>query len=525
MTTNAEPNHTPLDSDVVIIGYGPTGSVLSILLAQYGYRVVVLERYPSTYPLPRAVHFDGEVARVFQACGIGDQLPLISDTSGVYEWQNAQRQTLLRFPASTNSGMGWPGGNMFTQPALEDALAQRAETLSNLTVLRAHDATDIAQSDEFVTVTHTGGSTSARYLVGCDGARSLTRTLLGSPVTDLGFFYDWLICDVILNNQRTYDPQNLQVCDPHRPTTVVSGGPGRRRWEFMALPGESVDELNTEEATWQLLSEWDVNPHNATLERHTVYTFQARWVEQWRSGRVFLAGDAAHQMPPFAGQGMCSGVRDAANLAFKLHAVLSGSAPDTVLDTYEVERKPHVKSSIEVSMMLGGVICVPDPEAAAARDTAMIAQLEAKGSSPMPPGPIVAEGLFRSGDPMAGHLFPQGRVTLGTVSDRLDDVIGVGWRVIAVVGTDLTIEPRLAAWFEGIGGSVHAIGADGELVDTEGVYMPWFERNQLRAVLQRPDFHIFGSTGADGTVNALVASLECQFEGSGVDKARLRANQ
>src|SRR4029079_4766757 len=182
-----------------------------------------------------------------------------------------------------------------------------------------------------------------------------------------GFFFDWLIVDVVCRERRTWTPINLQICDPKRPTTLVSGGPGRRRWEFMRLPGESLADLNNETTAWRLLEPWGLTRANATLERHAVYTFQARWVDDWWKGRLLLAGDAAHQMPPFAGQGMCSGIRDAANLAWKLAAIIHGSARDSILDSYQIERISHVRATIVFSMALGKVICIADPAEAAAR--------------------------------------------------------------------------------------------------------------------------------------------------------------
>ena len=215
---------------------------------------------------------------------------------------------------------------MFHQPALEAALERRAGDLG-VEIRRGCAVAGLSQHQDVVALaTGDGEVVEGRYVVGCDGANSTIRTLLDVPVTELGFFYDWLIVDVVLRHERVFDPINLQVCDPARPTTVVSGGPGRRRWEFMRLDHETLDEL--ESRAWELLEPWDVRPDNATLERRAVYTFAARYAERWRSGRVLLAGDAAHQMPPFAGQGMCAGVRDAANLAWKLDLVLSGSAPD-----------------------------------------------------------------------------------------------------------------------------------------------------------------------------------------------------
>ena len=170
---------------------------------------------------------------------------------------------------------------------------------------------------------------TAQYVVGCDGANSFVRENIEHTITDLGFVSDWLVVDIIPQVEREWTPMNLQVCDPARPTTVVSGGPGRRRWEFMALPGETKEDLNKEEVAWKLLEPWDITPANSILERHAVYTFKAQWVDEWRKGRVILAGDAAHLTPPFMGQGMCAGLRDAKNLAWKLDLILrSGKVND-----------------------------------------------------------------------------------------------------------------------------------------------------------------------------------------------------
>ncbi|HSL58679.1 MAG TPA: bifunctional 3-(3-hydroxy-phenyl)propionate/3-hydroxycinnamic acid hydroxylase, partial [Acidimicrobiales bacterium] len=295
---------TPVD--VAIVGYGPVGSALAILLAQLGCTVTVLERWTAPYPLPRAVHFDHEVGRILQMCGIGEDLRRISEPAEVYEWRNGAGTVLLRFGQTGDGPSGWPASSMFNQPDLERLLDERARALG-VDVRRGVEVTSVEQHDDHVVV----GGVTARYVVGCDGANSTVRSLLDVPVTDLGFFYDWLIVDVVLHEPRVFDPINLQICDPERPTTAVSAGPGRRRWEFMRLPHEARDALDDPDRAWELLEPWDVHPGNATLERHAVYTFNARYAERWRTGRVLLAGDAAHLMPPFAGQGMCAGLRDA----------------------------------------------------------------------------------------------------------------------------------------------------------------------------------------------------------------------
>ncbi|MFN7150468.1 MAG: bifunctional 3-(3-hydroxy-phenyl)propionate/3-hydroxycinnamic acid hydroxylase, partial [Microthrixaceae bacterium] len=288
-----------VDVDVAIVGAGPVGLTLAVLLAQRGRSVVVLERFPEPYRLPRAVHFDDEVGRLLQSCGIGDQLRAVSEPAEVYEWRNGAGTTLLRFGRIGTGPSGWPFSSMFCQPELEATIEARVDELASVEVRRGVTVGSLEQRDGVVELGCDGGRTvTARYVVGCDGANSTVRDLLGVDVDDRGFFYDWLIVDVHLDEPRVFDPINLQVCDPARPTTVVSGGPGRRRWEFMRLPAETVESLNDEERAWQLLEAWDVHPHNARIERHAVYTFQARVAQRWQVDRVLLAGDAAHLMPP-----------------------------------------------------------------------------------------------------------------------------------------------------------------------------------------------------------------------------------
>jgi 2-polyprenyl-6-methoxyphenol hydroxylase-like FAD-dependent oxidoreductase len=478
--------HAALDADVAIVGAGPSGLVLAVLLAQRGRSVVVLERWEQPYPLPRAVHFDDEVGRLLQACGIGDELRDASEAAEVYEWRNAEGTTLLRFGRIGTGACGGPFSSMFCQPDLEALLEARARTLPSIELRRGVAVESLAQDDDGVALgCGEHGSVRARYAVGCDGANSTVRQLLGIDVDDRGFAYDWLIVDVILDEARAFDPINLQVCDPARPTTAVSGGPGRRRWEFMRLPDESLQDLGEEAVAWRLLEGWDVHPGNARIERHAVYTFQARVAERWQQGRVFLAGDAAHLMPPFAGQGMCSGIRDAANLAWKLDLVLGGQAGAAVLETYEEERRPGAQAAIEMSVELGKVICEPDVTAAAARDEAMAAMVTGEVSE-VPGQPGIASGVVHPDAPQAGERFPQARLDDGW----FDELHGAGWRLVTIEQAADGLDPASVSGFESIGGVVVALG------DAAPDLTAWFERHDVRWALQRPDFHLYG-TAAD----------------------------
>lgn len=478
------------DTDVAIVGYGPVGAALAILLAQLGRRVTVFERWATPYPQPRAVHFDDEVGRILQMCGIGEAARAISEPAEVYEWRNASGTVLLRFGRAGDGPAGWPASSMFNQPALEQLLDDRARKLG-VEVRRGIEIDAIEQHDDHVAV----GGLTARYLVGCDGANSTVRRIVDAPVTDLGFFYDWLIVDVILAEPRVFDPINLQICDPQRPSTAVSGGPGRRRWEFMRLPHESIEDLNDEQRAWELLAPWDVHPGNATLERHAVYTFNARHTDRWRTDRVLLAGDAAHLMPPFAGQGMCAGLRDAANLAWKLDLVLDGRADQALLDTYQSERLPNVTAVIDVSMALGKVICVPDLAEAAARDEAMAAGVD--GTTDAPPLPDITTGLIHASAPEAGKQFVQGRIA----GQPSDDVVGNGWRLVlrGVDPDDIDADAR--DWFSSIGGRVVALD------EPDAVFERWFDQHRTACALQRPDFYLYGTAPDATSATTLLTDL------------------
>lgn len=504
--------------DVAILGAGPVGRLLALLLGRHGWQVEVLERRPCPFPLPRAVHLDHESARVLQSAGLMRELAPLCEPVGQYEWRNAAGQALMVVQAGPGVS-GWPESVMFCQADLERLLARAVAELPNCHVCWDREVDGLAERSDGYEVTARaadGGRTSvtARWVVACDGANSTARALLDVPVEDLGYSFDWVVADVLPFSPTGWEGLNVQICDPARPTTAVSGGPGRRRFEFLCLAGETLGQMARPDVLWSLLEPLGVCPANAELERYAGYTFQARLARDWQigeNGRVLLAGDAAHQMPPFAGQGLCSGLRDAANLAWKLDLVLSGRASAGLMATYPSERRPDARSAIELSIALGRLICVLAPGEAADRDAAMVPAARESGPLPIPPAPPLGPGATRAGDAHAGELCAQAVVQHDGVTGLFDDVAGAGWQLLSPLGEPLAqVPPSLCAWYEGVGGHSAHVGPGAPFADIEGKYESWFSNLGAGVVLQRPDFRLFGSgAGLGQAAELLLAARRC----------------
>jgi 2-polyprenyl-6-methoxyphenol hydroxylase-like FAD-dependent oxidoreductase len=508
-----------LTADVAIVGYGPTGQVLALLLGRLGHRVTVIDRWPDLYPLPRAVHFDHEAARILQAAGVIDDVNAIAETIDTYQWRNAERRMLLELDWRGIGPSGWPISNMFAQPDLERVIDRHVKRQPTVTVHQGWSATSLTQDAEGVEIDIERGEVRdgawsasgeqrrvrARWVVGADGANSFVRSALGIEMHDLGFAFDWLVVDVKPQTEREWVPKTWQLCDPARPTTVVPGGPGRRRWEFMLLPSERAGDLNRAAVAWDLLAPWNVTPANAELERHAVYTFRGQWALDWQRGRVLLAGDAAHLMPPFAGQGMCSGLRDSMALAWRLDAVLRGQLPDGVLASYGPERSAHVQQMIGFSIELGKVICITDPAVAAQRDRDMIAAQEQPGYAPPPPlQPSLGPGLWAADTPGAGLLGVQGVVEVDGRRGRFDDLLGVHYTLVARNADTLAgVSDVNRAALQALGAAVVHLGPGG-LVDVDGTYGAWLDQLGCDAVLLRPDFYVHGGARGAAELDALL---------------------
>jgi 3-(3-hydroxy-phenyl)propionate hydroxylase len=445
-------------SDVAIVGCGPVGALLANLLGRAGLSVDIFERDPDIHPLPRAVHFDGEVMRIFQAAGLAREIAAVARPSskGMHFVNAEGRALMVRRGIDGPGPHGWAGNWYFHQPHLEFVLRRGLRRFPNVRVHLGHEVASVEELD-------------ARYVVGCDGARSLVRQAIGSTHLDLGLHQPWLVVDLLCRTDsvRTgaLPDHTVQLCDPARPMTIVNVGGTRRRWEIMLMPGDDPARLTEPAVFWPMMTRW-LGPEDAVLERAAVYTFHSVVQQGWRRGRLLLAGDSCHQTPPFLGQGLCAGMRDAANLAWKLAAVVRGDAPDALLDTYESERLPHVRTFIELAVRLGAVLQETDPDAAAARDRRFENGAELFDF----PQPQIGPGHRLDAAPPVGTIFPQPQLANGHL---MDEVIG---QRFAVVGDAAILE-----------------GLPTDAVLLPGVGRDWLERHGVGAAILRPDRYVFAA--------------------------------
>lgn len=486
------------DADVLVVGLGPVGAALTALLAQRGVTVIAVDKDAEVYPLPRAVHFDHEIMRLFQQLGVAEQVRQHARDLPLYEFRAADGQLLMTLPPPRETSSGWGAGYMFHQPSLDGVLRDLVAGLPGADTRLGVKLERFMQDADSVTaeLIGPGGAETirARYIVGCDGAWSPVREAIGGGLFDYQFDEPWLVVDVKVSADCRLPDVNIQVCDPARPTTCVLSGPGRHRWEFMLLPGETPEAMLDTAVVQDLIRPWDCGP--VEIERMAVYRFHGLVANRWRDGRALIAGDAAHQTPPFAGQGMCAGLRDAANLSWKLAAVLDGAAGESLLDTYQVEREPHVRSAIELAIGMGRVVCLLDPEAAAHRDAGMLAA-KANGAPPLPPlqPPVFAAGCVLAGAPAAGAMFPQPTSGEGANRQRLDDHLGHdAW----------LLSRRLV---EPVAG-VRTLSLDAEALEPfRAALEDWCDKLGVEAVLIRPDRYVFGAGDPAGLLTAWTQSL------------------
>jgi 2-polyprenyl-6-methoxyphenol hydroxylase-like FAD-dependent oxidoreductase len=498
--------------DVVVVGCGPTGMTLAALLGRQGRTVLVLERYTDLYNLPRAAAFDDETMRTFQKLGVAEKMLPGTNVQRGYVWVNGNDEVLLDIEYDNPGRSGWPAQYMMHQPHVETVLDDLLTSLPTVEVRRGVTVSSVDQSGDGAVVHATDAQghaheVRARYVVGCDGGNGIVRQFVGGELDDYGFFENWLVCDFELGRDVPGLPTFRQVCDPVEPIAIVNIGPRFHRFSFRLDSGARRDDVVRPENVWPRVADY-LTPEDAELVRVANYTFRSCITSRWRQGRILLAGDAAHQMPPFLAQGMVSGIRDARNLAWKLDMVLAGH-PDTLLDTYQAEREPHVRFITEKAIELGRVQTMRDMTLAAERDARMIAARKANQEPDKLQYPGLSGGLVAN----HGDIFPQGLVSTTSATALFDEIAGSGWLVVAdgaAALSEIRAGDRMA--FADIGGREVVFGLtsmfDGAPVsDTAGVYTRWFATQECVAAIVRPDGYVYGLARDAGELAGLMQDL------------------
>jgi 3-(3-hydroxy-phenyl)propionate hydroxylase len=500
--------------DVAIIGCGPTGAVAACLLGQAGLSVYVCDRSTTVYDKPRALALDHEIMRVFQQLALLDEIEPWVEPFTPSEYRGVDGQLIRRLTmAEPPYPLAHTPSVVFSQPPVERALRHRVESMANVTVGFGIELVSLSQTDETVSLTLRDESgcerrVDAAFAIGCDGAGSTTRSLIGVDLDDLDFDQPWLVVDVLVNDRGiTKLPKtSVQYCEPDRPCSYLIGAGNHRRWELSLGPDEDPIEAATPAATWARLGRW-LSPDDGDLWRQASYRFHALVAREWRCGRVFLAGDAAHQQPPFLGQGMCQGIRDAANIAWKLVDVIAGTLSDGVgedlVNSYGHERSAHVRSLTARIKDIGAMICERDPGAARLRDQRLLDEcggvVRDVPRQDLMPG-LDTGWLSRTHSSARGTMFPQPwLVDHDGNRQRMDDAVGYGWRLIVADETSVppTGWPRFAAVCIGKGG--HR--------ETDGLVNAWMNKHRCSAALVRPDHYVFGTASSDSELESLIEEL------------------
>ncbi len=495
--------------DVLVVGFGPAGAVAAGMLGQKGYSTLVVDRLTGIYDKPRAIALDHEIFRHFDNMGVAEAIrPFVAPFTASQHF-GAKGQLIRRIDMVAQPyPLGYTPSMVFTQPPVEAVLRNHAGSFDCVTIELGTELIDFSDTGEEVVarLKDAGGNVrtvSARFMIGCDGAWSTVRQHSGMKLEDLVFDEPWLVVDVKVHEEvlGKLPSTSAQFCDPARPTSFIMGPENHRRWEIMLLQGEDPREMEKPENVWKLLAPW-LAPQDGELWRAAAYRFHALVADVWRRGRVAIAGDAAHQQPPFIGQGMCQGLRDVSNLVWKLDRVLKGQSSPDLLDTYTVERGRHVRSLTGKIKAIGQNVCERDPQAAEARDARILAE---GGGQPLTITrqeivPPIEEGLIAAeGTPARGLLFPQPVIVEQGALRLLDQVVGTGWRVF-IDGRNVNAGEcsDLGSDIEGltvrsiVPGSVD-VQEPSVLKEKDDVLAGWFDRHHAVGVIVRPDHYVFGA--------------------------------
>jgi 3-(3-hydroxy-phenyl)propionate hydroxylase len=503
--------HREADFDVAIVGYGPVSAFSALLLAESGLRVGIFERSTEPVILPRAVGFDSESARAFQRIGLGEAIDKLLQPPRPNEefcFTNSQHQPHFGMKIPERGPNGWRDVAFFDQPELEALLRELVAGNERIHVQLGQEVTRIAQDEDRVTLTVSpdGGAEQefhACFALGCDGASSFVRRSLGIEWESLGYDQDWLVIDVIIRPEAELPLTMMQICDPERLSTYIPVKDPNRRWEFQVLPHETREEMLRPEKIATLLDSWLPREHYE-IRRAAVYQFHAATAEQLRVGRIFLAGDSAHQTPPFLGQGLNSGFRDAVNLGWKIPLVQRGICDARMLDSYRDERDLHARDLVSRAVGIGQLMETLAAREAGRPDPYTPEEMNPVGGQIVPPlrgGILVAEQI-REGSPVGRLLYQPEVQRAAEPACPLDSLLGRDFAIVGRSESDLALGPQARAVLERVGGRTVAL---------EGLEVVVGEADALfethPAVILRPDRVIFGVVDADWDLDRLLIEL------------------
>ena len=407
--------------DVAIVGFGPTGGTLANLLALQGFSILIIEKEKSFYPLPRAVHFDDEIMRVFQTIGITDKFLKHTIINKGTKFVNSKNRVVLDWPRPRSvTENGWYPSYRFHQPDLERKLRRRLKEFKKVSVMQNTKVNSLKEEKNSVKLcieninNNKISEITAKYIIGCDGARSTIRKQIKAKFQNLGFTQKWAVVDLILKkNKKELPDRTIQYSNSKRPATYCRNVGKRRRWEFAINNNESEKKVLSNSYIWNFLKPW-LKPSEALMERKTIYTFQSAISKKWKKGRVFLAGDAAHLMPPFMGQGMCAGVRDASNLAWKIAYCLKNNHSEKLLNTYQSERYSNVIEYIKTTVKMGEFVNA----VGTSNITGEVSSTPNGQKSMKSIKPKLGKGLGKINDKNRGKIFPQFKLKNGKSLDN-----------------------------------------------------------------------------------------------------------
>ncbi|MBU8918992.1 bifunctional 3-(3-hydroxy-phenyl)propionate/3-hydroxycinnamic acid hydroxylase [Bacillus sp. FJAT-29953] len=506
-------------TDVIVVGGGPTGVMAANILGRYGLKTIVFDKLKDIYPLPRAAVIDDDIARIIQFAGLEEDILKLSTVSKGYKFLNQQNSPMFGFKRNaSHTSNGYPTSLVIRQPLIEEVLRSGLKKHENILFYSNHEVLDVEERNDLVTVkvkdlaAKEEKSFQAKYVIAADGARSKVRECIGIEREDMNFNHPWLIVDIKAPKELDLPTINQQYCHPSRAATCIYLGNDMYRWEIALHEHETQSTYKTDESIKELLSNW-MSTEDITVDRKIIYVFRSLLAKQGRKGRIFLAGDSAHQMPPFLGQGLSSGIRDAVNICWKIAHILKYDVNESILDSYEKERMPHVEKIMRHAVLLGEIIQTNNQEIADFRDRLF------NYLNSIPNVREALSNLVKAASPIGigfhhptiksdeTTLFPQTTVTLADGTQAKSDNV-IGGRFALIVSANVSenkieeLKQKLAAlhltdFFVCLQVVTQQPVKAEEVLEEIPHFSEWFDKNSVDAAIVRPDRYVYAKGAAE----------------------------